>query len=312
MDIDKNKLFNIKNIIDILKEKKNTEEYYLFQAQIPNLIDKDFTIDIKDGPSNPKVTNTNYFLTYAILHELLQIYNSTDNDTLVYLSQNILERKEISIENLLDIFIKKNKLKKDEFITFDYGHKGFFFNKEKFNKGSYIKNITFCYNNNNIFLKLLNIFLIKDIKKNNKFFIKLPSIVSIAVIDILKLLSYIFKKTIVIKALDDSFFKDSFHVFCDDVDVEKYNEIKKYIMKDFKNKNFDFKKHMYLSSILNNQSNNISLNFDIVIKNFSLLIEILIFVFVSNLKNLILESTRNAYRDEKHWEDLNYYNNFYI
>lgn len=313
MDIDKNKLFNIKNIIDTLKEKKISNEYFLFQTQLPYLSDKDVEIDIKEGPSNPKITHTNYFLTYAILHELLQIYNSTNNDTLVYLTKNILERKEISIDNLLDIFIQTHNLKKKDFIKFDYGHDGFFFNKDKFNKGSYIKNITYCYNNSYIFLKLLNIFLIKDIKKENKFFIKLPSVISIAIIDILKLLSYIFKKTIIFKAIGDSFFKDSFHIYCDDIDVDRYNEIKQNIMIDFKKKNYNFEKNIYLSKILNNQNNsNISLNFELIVKNFSLLIEILIFVFLSNLKSLILETKQNAYRDEKNWEDLNYYNNLYI
>lgn len=311
MDIDKNKLFNIKNIIEILKEKKITKDYFIFQTQLPYILEKDFHINIEEGPSNPKIINTNYFLTYAILHELLQIYNSVDNKTLDYLTQNILERKEINIKDLLDIFVKKHNLKKNDFITFNYGHEGFFFTNEKFNKGSYIKNITYCYNNNFIYLKLLNIFLLKDIKKENKLFIKLPSVVSIAVLDILKLLSYVFKKVIIFKAIDDSFFKDSFHVFCDEVVLERYNEIKLVLIKDFKNKNFNFEKNMFLSKILNN-NNNITLNFEKIIKKFSLSIEILIFVFLSTLKNLIIESTKNAFRDEKHWEDLNYYNNFYI
>lgn len=294
-------LFNIENIINLLKTKKNTNEFILFQTTLPN-IDSYGHINIKLGESCANPVYSNYFLTYGILHEFLQVYNSINLNTFKYFSKNILEKKEQDIHSLSKLIAKDDKNIK----TFDYSHKNFFIDNNKyFSKGSFIKNITYCYNNSHIYTNILKIFLVNDINKNTKFLIKFPSIVSQSILDSIRLISYSFEKITIFKNIYDSYFKDSFHIYAQDININRYLEIQNQI-KLFKNINDTSP----LRQILDINLNNIYQNYDNTLKDFCIFLEIVIFVFLVNLHNLINQDKNLTYRNNSKWENLDYYNNY--
>jgi hypothetical protein len=296
-------LFNIENIINLLKTKKNTDEFILFQTTLPN-IDSYGNINIKMGESCANPVYSNYFLTYGILHEFLQVYNNINLNTFKYFSQNILEKKEQDIASISKLISKNDTNIK----TFDYSHKNFFVDNNKyFTKGSYIKNITYCYNNSKIYTNILKIFLVKDVNKNTKFLIKFPSIVSQSILDSIRLISYSFEKITIFKNLYDSYFKDSFHIYAQDIKLNRYLEIQDKI-KLFKTDNIN--DTYQIRQILDININNIYQKFDNSLKDFCIFLEIIIFVFLVNLHNLINQDKNLTYRNKNKWENLDYYNNY--
>lgn len=304
---DKFDLFNIENIINVLKEKKNTNNYMLFQASLPH-IDTYGKINIINGESCANPIYGNYFLTYGILHEFLQEYNSINLDTFKYFSKNILEKQEQDINSLAKQISIEENINLEEIKKFDYSHKNFFVDNKYFSKGSYIKNITYCYNNNKIYMNILDIFLIKNIHKKDKLLIKFPSIISQSILDNLKLIAYSFKKIIIFKNIFDSYFKDSFHVYAAEVVIDRYKEIQDIII-NFKNKN-NFPDTMLIKQILDVKSYSVYQNYEDILKDFTLFLEIIIFVFLVNLSNLINLDKKLTHRSDNRWKMLDYYNTY--
>lgn len=300
-------LLSIENIDTLLTTKSYTQDYIFFEKALPKL--DNININIKEGESNPYVKITNYFNTYGLLHELIQIFNKTKKSTFKYFCKNILEKPELSIQSLADIIIKKKKLNKSHLVTFDFSHEGFFFEKEisQFYKGSDIKNITTCYNNNKISMKILEIFLNDNVIKDNIFLIKLPSIVSIAVIDVLKIITYIWDKTIIFKLIKDSYFKDSFHVICSGINIKKYNNIKKIIEEQIQAKGLKHLSKFKLESLLPFELTNTSKEFEKNIKEFSDCLENLISTYLYNLQLALTTDIPTAYRNENTWKYLDKY-----
>lgn len=299
-------LFNIENIINLLKTKKKTNEFILFQTTLPN-IDSYGNINIKIGESCANPVYSNYFLTYGILHEFLQVYNNINLTTFKYFSRNILEKKEQDINSISKQISKNENENIANIKTFDYSHKNFFIDNKYFSKGSYIKNITYCYNNGKIYTNILKIFLIKDVNKNTKLLIKFPSIVSQCILDIIKLISYSFDKTIIFKNIYDSYFKDSFHIYANNINVSRYLEIQNKF-KLFKKE--DINDINPIRQILDINVNNTYQNYDNILKDFCIFLEIIIFVFLANLYNLIDQDKNLTYRNNSKWEHLDYYNNY--
>lgn len=299
-------LFNIENIINILKTKKNTDEFILFQITLPS-IESYGNINIKLGESCVSPIYSNYFLTYGILHEFLQVYNNINIKTFNYFSKNILEKKEQDIISLSKQISKNQNENPNNIKTFDFGHKNFFSENKYFSKGSYIKNITYCYNNNKIYTNILKIFLVKNIDKRTKFLIKFPSIVSQSVLDIIKLISYSFEKTTIFKNIYDSYFKDSFHVYADGIKISRYIEIQNKIKLFNKNNINDI---YTIKQVLDININNKYHHHDNILKDFCIFLEIVIFVFLGNLHNLITQDKDLTYRNNEKWENLDYYNNY--
>lgn len=303
----------IKQTIDIdfynklLDDKCKTGDYILFQTKIPN---SDFHNELElivGKNSSVYVLVSNYFLTYGILHELLQIYNNIKKETFDYFCQNIFNRKEASISELKKIISKKENIKLENIIGFDFSYPDFFLNNsKKYNRGSDITNFSSCYNNINIPLKILNVFLLKDIHKNNVIIIKVPNITSVAIIDFLKILSYVFSDIYLIKLVQDSFFKDSFHIILSNPNIKQYNQIKDELKNKFKKQNITNLDGYFLKSILKHNDEK-SGEFIIKIKEFATVLELLIATYMLNIINALQKSSKNSYRDSQDWKYLDFY-----
>lgn len=304
-------LFSMEKIIQILKEKQLFKDYILFQIQLPKL-DSIKIIGLNQGETSPCTIFTNYFLTYATLHEFVQIFNNTNKDLFDYFCNNILERKELNIMSISKILSEREKslFKLKNFNTFDFSHEKFFINTNtQFNKGSDIKNFTNCYNNNQITMELLEVFLLKDIHKDSVLLIKFPTILGLSVIDVLKVLCSICGSVVLLKVVEDSFFKDSFHVLCSQVNVENYHLIRNQIIHIIKRNKITSLKNVKFKNIIFEQTNS-SDKFNKCMNMFILHLEILINTFLSSLQKAIIKDKATSHRNKETWKYLDYYNEY--
>lgn len=304
-------VFDIEASNKRLEEKCKTSDYILFETQIPTT---DFIgeIEIVQGnDSTPYASISNYFLTYGILHELLQIYNNIKKETFDFFTKKILERKETNISELKKIISKREKIKEKDLIGFDFGNPSFFINSKdkniKYNKGSDMTNFSSCYNNINTPMKILNIFLLKEIKTSNVIIIKSPNIISTVIIDYIKLLSYVFKEIRIFKLVQDSFFKDSFHIIVSKPDVERYNKIKIIIKNNIKKNNIRDIEEASVKNILKYTIDDNNQEFDIKIKEFANVLEILVATYLLDITKALRTSTMNNHRDPHYWKHLDFY-----
>lgn len=319
MEVDSNKLTDIKNIVKILEEKRGLKESIFFQALLPSIdgiSGSDFSLSF--GASNYSTKDTFYFLTFAVLHEFLQLFNdrdSTNKEIRNFLFENIIERD----EKPLDVVMKDLKLKTDKTFLFDFSNKGFFMTDKKINfrKGSELKNYSYCYNNNNITSEILKIFLITenviDASQDFNFLIKFPTVISTVLNDALKLLSYIFSSVTVFKQTEDSFIKDSFHVICNGIDVKKYKFIRKHISKCLHDKNLgieDLSKNN-IERILSTNIHDRYQDFNKILAGFITNIELIIFSFLTKLTDSYKLDLKSANRTNSNWEELDYYKNYF-
>lgn len=307
------RLLDIDDVIRILSQKKELKEFIFFEKTLP-IIDSDLTIRILKGDGEAFGTYFTYFHTYGILHEILQIFNKIGTDLMKHFCRKILEKPEMDINTLKTIISKKYIIPDKKILVYNFGHNNFFINnKQKYNKGSDIKNNTACYNNNIISMKLLEMFLLKEVYHDTVFLIKFPSIISISVIDSLKLLSNIFKKTIVFKLMDDSFFKDSFHVLCSELNINNYNKIKKEIKSYLETNKIKNLESINLKSIIKMRISDDYKYFENSLKEFGKCIQTLVSTYLIELFINLSRDIENASRNDKKWENLdNYYNNKYI
>lgn len=322
MEIEKDsqiKSFNLDDIYQLLKRKKKLNQRVLIQITLPKIdgiLDSD--IDINFGPSNIVSNKQNYFETFGILHELTQIFNKKDLENRKsrdFFFKDILNKKEINIDNLAKLineemsFNKQNiKGEKVTQFTFDFGHKDGLFIEEyqnkSFKKGSEIKNITYCYNINIIPATMLELFLLSDKElgdRDIRFIVKFPSIISSSVSDVLRLLSSTFNSVKVFKSVNDSMFKDSFHVICEHINKEKYNIYRNVIRS--KTKDVDLKKNN-LKSLLVRKEKKV---FEDVLEDFSKILISIIYIFISEIIKSYQENLRLTNRDEEDWKVFDYY-----
>lgn len=310
VDQDKD-IFNIEASNKKLEEKCKTSDYILFETELPNT---DFIgeVEVIAGlDSTPYAIISNYFLTYGILHELLQIYNNTKKETFNYFCRDIFDRKETNISELKKIISKQEKIKEDNIIGFDFSYSSFFSesneNITKFDKGSDMTNFSSCYNNIKTPMKIINVFLIKDIKASSIIIIKVPNIISTVIIDYVKLLSYIFKEIKIFKLVQDSFFKDSFHIILSNPNIERYNKIKADIKSSMKKNNIKNVDNLYIKSIIKYNIDSNNKEFSIKIKEFATVLEVLIATYMLNIIKALKISTTNNYRDPQDWYHLDFY-----
>lgn len=303
MDDYKNFL-NIDNIIKLLKEKKKNKDEILFQVELPNIDNLD-TLNIKYGKSNVYIKICDYFLTYGILHELVLLYNLLKKDYFEYFSQNLLNKNEENIVDLKKYLIKTYNLN-ENIIVYDFSYNNnFFFDKSHFKKGSEVFNITYCYCNNYIKAEILKVFLLKKITSDTIFLIKLPSITSIAILEYLKILSYIFLRINLIKLVNDSMFKDSFHVICYKINIERY----KIVYEKLKHINTNNLHNLYLKKIFHSINLDNYENLETSIKNFSKLLFMNVFNFISYITKSIEKDKKIAQRQYENWKLLDEYFN---
>ncbi|QKE44590.1 putative mRNA-capping enzyme small subunit [Yalta virus] len=294
-----------------LEEKCKTSDYILFETQIPTT---DFISDVEivqGNDSTPYASISNYFLTYGILHELLQIYNNTKKETFDFFTKKILERKETSISELKKIISKREKIEEKDLIGFDFGYPEFFINNKdkniKYNKGSDMTNFSYCYNNISTPMKILNIFLLKDIKQENVIIIKSPNIISTVMVDYVKLLSYVFKQIRIFKVVQDSFFKDSFHIIVSNPNIARYNKIKTDIKNNIKKNHITDIEKSSIKNILKYTIDDNNKEFEIKIKEFANVLEILIATYLLDITKALRTSTMNNHRDPYYWRHLDFY-----
>jgi len=319
MEVDSLKLKDIKTITKILEEKKTLKETILFKTSLPSIDGISASdLDLEFGPSTYSTTDSFYFLTFAVLHEFLQLFNerdSTNKELRNYLFENIVERD----EKPLSIVMKDLELKIKETHLFDFSHEGFFMKDKKINfkKGSELKNYSYCYNNTGISSEILKIFLLKDeiIEKeaNFGFLIKFPSIISIAITDTLKLLSYIFSSVIIFKQTEDSFIKDSFHIICKGMNVKKYKFIRSHISKliSEKHKTLDDLSNLYIRQLLTYKLNDKIQDYNEILRKFTLGVQLLICIFLTKLTDSYKIDIRTADRNSVNWFELDYYKNYF-
>lgn len=314
-----NNFFNIKtDIYDIVKinqyvdEKILLKDFIFFEQVLPK-IDSIDTIEIQEGHSFPHIINTNYFATYGILHEFIQMYNKIEKKTFDYFCRKILEKKELDINTLAKIICNREKKNIENIKTFDFSHPDFFIQTQhqNFHKGSDLKNVTFCYNNTEIYMNMLNIFLEKKLHKDMIFLIKLPSIINCVNIDILQILCYIFDNTILFKIIKDSFFKDSFHVICSNINLNKYETIQSQIKTQLQKKKIKNLNSHHLQLILPSKTTNTVSTFQQSLQEFSFQIINIILTYFFNLQSTLQKDISYASRNEQNWKYLdNYYNKF--
>lgn len=319
MEIDTIKLKDIKTIIKILEEKKTLKETILFKTTLPSIDGiSAFDFDLQFGGSTYSTQDVFYFFTFAILHEFLQLFNerdSTNKELRNYLFDNIVERD----EKPLNIVMKDLDLKPKETHLFDFSHEGFFMKDKKINfkKGSEMKNYSYCYNNTSISSEILKIFLLRDeiIEKESEynFLIKFPSIISQAITDTLKLLSYIFESLIIFKQTEDSFIKDSFHIICKGLNKNKYKFVRSHILKlmNEKNKNLEDLPNLYIKCLLAYKINDRIREYNETIRKFTLGVEMLICVFLMKLTDSYKTDLITADRNSINWLELDYYKNYF-
>lgn len=302
-------IFNIELSNKKLEEKCKVADYILFESNIPNT---DFIGEIslvKGLDSTPYALISNYFLTYGILHELLQIYNNINKDTFNYFCQNIFNRQETNISELKKIISKREKIKEENIIGFDFSDSNFFLNQKniKYEKGSDMSNFSTCYNNIRTPMKILNVFLLKNLKENSVIIIKIPNIISTVVIDYLKILTFIFHEIKIFKLVQDSFFKDSFHVILSRPNINRYNQVKEDIKKNIKANNIKNIDEEYIKSIITYDIEDQNQEFISKIKEFATVLETLIATYMLNIIKALKISTSNNYRNPNDWHHLDFY-----
>lgn len=290
--------FNIEKLVEFMEEKKKLNEYILIKKKLPN-IEELGEIKIIEGKTYPVVNLINYFLTYLSLHELLHLQNDIPKNIFDYFCYDILNKKEIEEKKLLDIIISKEKIK--NVINFDFSFKKFNLEEnKKFTKGSKINNFSYCFNNNIENRNVLNIFLLDNINEKTNFLIKFNSITNIFVVDVLKMLCYIFTTNTIFKTIHDSMFKDSFNILCTDINLKKYKKIKNDL------KNFELK-NKNISSILNIRSFNNNDYFNSVLKNFQTELSCIIFTYTNSLIESVKTDIEITTKNNKTWIFLNRY-----
>lgn len=310
--MEQNQLFNIENIFNFLKTVKKSNEYAIIKTEIPKY-QSNYIFRIKKGISIVFCFYINYFLTYGILHEFLQLFNNTDEELFDYYCRDVFNKEDINEIDLVGLVCTEYKIAKNNIIYKNFQSENKFFRlKKRFKKGSYIQNITSCYN---LFIpaEILNIFLLpkKELKQN--FLIKLPNISSEFIIDVIKLLTNIFQRTILFKSVYDSFFNDSFYILCLDIHEPSYLKISKEIQENIDSNNIDIKKDYIKNLFLNNYENNnldINNNFIIELKSFFFNIEILIANFLNKLIKNLNQDSKLTIRNPKNWNSLDFYKKF--
>lgn len=308
MSESKDKVFDIERYNKKIEEKCKVSDYILFKTEIPNT---DFIGEleiIQGNDSSPYAPTSNYFLTYGILHELLQLYNNTKRETFNYFCKDILKRKETDISELKKIVSKKEKIKEEHILGFDFSYPDFILSDttKKYSRGSDIVNFSSCYNNIKIPMKILNVFLLKNISKKSVFLIKAPCLISTVIVDYIKLLTYIFKEVQIFKLVQDSFFKDSFHLILTNPNLERYDKIKQEVKNSIKNNIGDINQ-AYIKNIIKYSLNNNNQEFVIKIKEFTIVLEILIATYMLNVIKALKTSIANNYRDPNVWKHLDFY-----
>lgn len=296
-------LFNITTVIRNLEQKSNKKEAIYFDLIVPSTDFKP-VIKIHSGnSSDPYFSISNYFLTYGVLHEFMQLYNSLNRETFEFFCGKILDRNEVDIKTITKFIVKQNNMNNDHIEMFDYSTSDFFLDKEtKFKKGGDMINLSACYNNR-VTPEILNIFLLKKVYKDSIFIIKLPNIISTVSIDILRIICYIFKNVRIMKLVQDSFFKDSFHIVAREIDEERYESIKQEIKKEI----IPAKNTKYVSRITNNVFDDRYIGFETGIKKFATELEILIATCLLHIAKLIKNSLETQDRDKTQWKYLDFY-----
>lgn len=295
-------MLDIKEDIQILERKQKKNEIIYFDMGIPP---SDFKreIKIKNGiTSDPYYSVTNYFLTYGILHEFIQLFNNIKEETFDHFCGKILDRRELSMDEFIYRLVKEEKYQKKYIQSFDFSGKGFFTDRNfKVKRGSDLRNISWCYNNS-IDMKVLDIFR-SSVTEESVFVIKMSNITSIVSIDIIRLLNYIFKNMRLIKLVQDSFFKDSFHIIVSSPNVKRYNEVKQEIEQSLstvpKGKSLVFVTKPSLS--MDNEV------FETHIKEFATQLESLVASYLFHIISLIRSGIKDNHRNKDQWKYLDYY-----
>lgn len=305
----KSNIFDIETNNKKLEEKCKTKDYILFETQLPatDFINK---IEISEGINSiPYAPISNYFLTYGILHELLQIYNNTEKETFLFFTKKILDKNEMGISELKKIISKREKIKEKKIIGFDFGNDSFFIKNKnvKYNKGSDMTNFSTCYNNIHTQMKILKVFLLKDIDKDDVLIIKLPNIISTVAVDYMKLLTYVFKNIRLFKLVQDSFFKDSFHIIVSNPHIERYNKIKNEIKDTIKKNNIKDIEKANIKTLLKYEIDENNKEFNAKIKEFANVLETLIAAYLFEIIRALKISLTNNHREAEYWKHLDFY-----
>lgn len=177
--------------------------------------------------NNVTYSNNTYFLPHsnlahlqAFLKEILELQSKIKLEK--YFLQKILEftGREYS----------KMKYNNKIYRVINHLEKPFIVKKTLFQNGSSI------FNNTSIFSSTFHRNNLKDLisLEDDHCVFKIGSTTSMASIEFLMLLSYLFDKVELGKTSDDTPFRDTFYVFCTDLDVTKKNNLSKFIQNDLK------------------------------------------------------------------------------
>ncbi|AKS26325.1 putative mRNA capping enzyme small subunit [Diachasmimorpha longicaudata entomopoxvirus] len=277
------------DIISSLKKKWMTKDYIYFKTNLPSLSLGVSDIVIEPGASDVNIRNTDFFLTYGILHELIQIYNTMTDGLFEFFCVNILDKhiQSDSLVTQLYTLLQSKNIKQ-----FDFTQKKFFREQTKFKRGSELKNITNCFSNTRITKHILDVFGL-NINLDNIFLIKLPTLTSVCITDYLKILSSVFAKTVILKSVDDNMFCDSFYVLCLEPDVEKYSL--------FSSKLKTPKEGMYLRSLLSKTTTEYPI-FQDTIKEFAKTLHYISFNFITELIKLLEKGAEERLRTNEGWQ----------
>lgn len=295
-------MLDIKEDILVLERKQKKNEMIYFDMNIPS---SDFKreIKLKNGiVSDPYYPVTNYFLTYGILHEFIQLSNNIKKETFEHFCGKILDRYELGMDDFIYRLVKEEKYEKKHIQAFDFSGKGFFTDKTfKVKRGSDLRNVSWCYNNS-IETKVLDLFT-SNVTEESVFVIKMSNITSIASIDIIRLLNYIFKNMRLIKLVQDSFFKDSFHIIISSPNIKRYEEVKREIKQGLSTVNKD-KSLVFVTKPSLYTDNEV---FETYIKEFATQLEGLIASYLFHIISLIRSGIKDNHRNKDQWKYLDYY-----